>query len=90
MQKDRHHLPVVNQHAIFTQFFEIMEIGIRSLVMPFVGGCMAKPYDLPHGVRDTVPFFAKMPNDSSTLTETPIFRRMQFDILGWNPQDLVR
>jgi hypothetical protein len=76
VQKDRHHLPVVNQHAIFTQLSEIMKIKIRSLVLPFVGGCVPEPYDLPHGVRDTMPFVAKMPDDPSTLTETPIFRRM--------------
>jgi hypothetical protein len=90
MQKDCHHPPMVNQHAIFTQLSEIMEIGIRSLVLPFVGGCVPKPYDLSHEVRDTVPFVTKMSNDPCTLTETPIFRRMQFDILVRNPQDLVR
>jgi hypothetical protein len=81
---------VVNQHAIFTQLPEITEIGIRSLVLPFVGGCLPEPYDLPHEVRETVPFVAKMPDDPGTLTETPIFRRMQFDIPARNPQDLVR
>jgi len=39
VQKDRYHLPVVNQHAIFTQLFEIMEIGIRSLVLAYVSLC---------------------------------------------------
>jgi hypothetical protein len=67
-----------------------MEIGICSLVLLFVGGCVPEPYDLPHGVRDTVPFVAKMPDDPGTLTETPIFRRIQFAILARNPQDLVR
>jgi hypothetical protein len=76
MQKDCHHFSVVNEHAIFTQFFEIMEIRIRSLVLPYVGNCASDPYHLPHGVRDTVPFVAKMPDDPSTLTGTPIFRRM--------------
>ncbi len=81
---------MVNEHAIFTQFFEITEIGICSLVLPFVGNCVSEPYHLPHGTRDIMPFAAKMPNDPSTLTGTPIFRRMQFDILARNPQDLVR
>jgi hypothetical protein len=90
MQKDCHHFSVVNEHAIFTQFFEITEIGICSLVVPFVGNCVSEPYHLPHGTRDTMPFVAKMPNDPSTLTGTPIFRRMQFDIPARNPQDLVR
>ncbi len=81
---------MVNKHAIFTQFSEITEIGLRSLVLPFVGGCVPEVYDSPHGVRDTVPFVAKMPDDPRTLTETPIFRRMQFDIPARNPQDLVR
>ncbi len=53
-------------------------------------GCVPEPYDLPHGVRDTMPFVAKMSNDPSTLTKTPIFRKMQFDIPARNPQDLVR
>ncbi len=81
---------MVNEHAIFTQFFEITEIGIYSLVLPFVGNCVSEPYHLPHGARDTVPFAAKMPDNPSTLTGTPIFRRMQFDIPARNPQDLVR
>jgi hypothetical protein len=76
VQKDRHHLPVVNQHAIFMQLSEIMEIGICFLVLPFVGGCVPEPYDLLHEVRDTMPFVAKMPDDPSTLIETPIFRKM--------------
>ncbi len=90
MQKDRHHLPVVNEHAIFIQLSEITKIGIRSLVLPFVGGCVPEAYDSSHGVKDTVPFVAKMPDDLGILTETPIFRRMQFDIPARNPQDLVR
>ncbi len=53
-----------------------MEIGICTLVLPFVGGCVPEPYDLPHRVGDTMPFVAKMPNDLGTFTETPIFRRM--------------
>ncbi len=73
VQKDCHHLPVGNQHAIFTQLPEITEIGIRSLVLPFVGGCLPEPYDLPHEVRETVPFVAKMPDDPGTLTETQYF-----------------
>jgi len=47
-------------------------------------------YDLSHGVRDTVPFVLKMSDNPGTLTETLIFRRMQFDIPARNPQDLVR
>jgi hypothetical protein len=58
--------------------------------LPFVGNCVSEPYHLPHGARDTMPFAAKMPDDPSTLTGTPIFRRMQFDIPAKNPQDLVR
>ncbi len=85
VQKDHHHFLVVNQHAIFTLFSEIMEIGICSLVLPFVGGCVPKPYDLPHEIRDIVPFIVKMPNDLGTLTETPIFCRIQFDIPVKNP-----
>ncbi len=45
---------MVNEHAIFTQFFEITEIGICSLVLPFVGNCVSEPYHLPHGAKDTV------------------------------------
>jgi hypothetical protein len=90
MQKDCHHFSVVNEHEIFTQFFEITEIGTCSLVLPFIENCVSEPYHLPHEARDTVPFAAIMPDDPNTLTGTPIFRRMQFNILARNPQDLVR
>jgi hypothetical protein len=76
---------MVNQHAIFMQLSKIIEIGIRSLVLPFVGDYVPEPYDLPHEVKDIVPFVAKMPDDPGILTETPIFRRMQFDIPVKNP-----
>jgi hypothetical protein len=56
MQKDGHHLPMVNQHAIFTHLFKIMEIQIPSFVLPFVWRCVPEPYYFLHRVKDVMPF----------------------------------
>jgi len=89
MQKDGHHLPMVNQHAIFMHLFKIMEIRIPSFVFPSCDVACPSPitfciksrtlcpsYYFLHWVRDVVPFATKMLDYSRILIETPMFGRM--------------
>jgi len=85
VQNDDHHLPMMDQHGIFTNFYKIVENRIMSLVFPFRWRCDPEAYYLLHWVRDIVPRDTKMSDYPSAVLETPMLGEAQFDVLTSNP-----
>jgi hypothetical protein len=89
MQNDGHHLPIVDQHRVFTNLLKILEIWIMSLVFLWRWGRDAHAYYLMHGVRDTMPSSTKMSNNGSTFL-SPMLGEAQFCVPNNNPYQIMR
>jgi len=85
VQNDGHHLPMMDQHGIFTNLYKIIENQIVSLVFPLRWGYNPKAYYLPHRVGDTMPRGMKMLDYLSVVLETQMLGEAQFDIPINNP-----
>jgi hypothetical protein len=85
VQNDGHHLPVMDQHGIFTDFYKIVENWIMFLVFPLRWRYDLEAYYLLYRVEDTVPHSTKMSDYPSIVFETSMLGEAQFDIPTSNP-----
>ncbi len=90
MQNDGHHLPIVDQHRVFTNLLKILEIWIMSLVFLWRRGRDAHAYYLTHGVRDTMPGSTKMSDNTSTFLGPPMLGEAQFCVPNNNRYQIMR
>jgi hypothetical protein len=90
MQNDDHHLPIVDQHRIFTNLLKILEIWIMPLVFLWRRGRDAHAYYLTHGVRDTMPDSTKMSDNTSIFLGPPMLGEAQFCVPNNNRYQIMR
>ncbi len=85
MQNDGHHLPIMDQHRVFTNLLKILEIRIMSLVFLWRWGRDAHAYYLMHRVRDTMPGSTKLSDNGGTFLGSPMLGEAQFCVPNNNP-----